>query len=319
MTDTTVNLDGFVFKDFEVPDSIGFGGEQSVVIHRYIGRSKRDFDAMGADEDPLEWDGIFRGADALDRAQLLNAKRKAGRALKLTWGRLAFTVVITGFKPDYTRFYEIPYRIRMEVISDDAAPDAATSEIGVDEMVLSDMTAAADLTQALRDPPLTTLMGRVDGAIKSVGSIAAAGRAQLTSILEPIVSVQSRVSQLIDSTTSVLSSVNAVGGIIPGLTNADMTGGLLAQVVAMGDNARLYDLQAIMGRVSVNLNAVGLSGSEFVTAGGDLFKIATQAYGDATEWATIAAANGLTDPVLEGVQTLLIPPTPRGSGGVLAP
>lgn len=319
MTDTTVVLDGFTFRDMEVPDSINFGGEQSLSIHRYIGRAKKDVDAMGADDDPLVWSGRFRGADALDRAKALDAKRKAGREIKLTWGQMAFTVIIASFKGDYERFYEVPYQIRLEVISDDTNPDAEAGDIGVDEMVLSDMLSAADLTAQLRDPPLTSLMGGVSSAIKSVGSIAEASRAQLASILEPIVSVQGRVTQLIDSTTAVLGSVNAIGGVIPGLNNVDLTAGLLGQVVAMADNARLYDLQAIMGRVSVNLNAVGLSGSEFVTAGGDLFAMATQAYGDATEWTTIAAANGLTDPIIDGVKTLLIPPTPRGSGGILAP
>ncbi|MFD2271422.1 hypothetical protein ACFS07_10480 [Undibacterium arcticum] len=51
------------------------------------------------------------------------------------------------------------------------------------------------------------------------------------------------------------------------------------------------------------------------SAGGNLFDLASKAYGDPTAWPTIARANKLTDPALAGVQTIIIPPTPDGSGG----
>jgi len=42
-------------------------------------------------------------------------------------------------------------------------------------------------------------------------------------------------------------------------------------------------------------------------AGGDLYRVALDQYGDATAWIQIAQANNLTDPVVRGVQTLEIP------------
>lgn len=51
--------------------------------------------------------------------------------------------------------------------------------------------------------------------------------------------------------------------------------------------------------------------------GGDLFHLAAQYLGDATQWLRIAQLNGLTDPQLSGVQTLLIPdPDPTAGGGI---
>lgn len=52
-------------------------------------------------------------------------------------------------------------------------------------------------------------------------------------------------------------------------------------------------------------------------AGGDLYRIALQQYGDATAWDQIARANGLTDPVVRGVQLLTIPPYAGGGPVVL--
>lgn len=51
--------------------------------------------------------------------------------------------------------------------------------------------------------------------------------------------------------------------------------------------------------------------------GGNLFQIAAQYLGDATQWNRIAEANGLTDPMIYGLTTLNIPaPNPAAGGGI---
>lgn len=53
-------------------------------------------------------------------------------------------------------------------------------------------------------------------------------------------------------------------------------------------------------------------------AGGNLFSLAAQYLGDATKWYQIAQANGLTDPMLTGIETLTIPQNSIPSnGGIL--
>jgi hypothetical protein len=57
--------------------------------------------------------------------------------------------------------------------------------------------------------------------------------------------------------------------------------------------------------------------TRITVAGGDLFHIAAQQIGDATQWIRIAQANGLTDPQISGVVTLIIPdPDPTAGGGI---
>jgi hypothetical protein len=54
--------------------------------------------------------------------------------------------------------------------------------------------------------------------------------------------------------------------------------------------------------------------------GGDLFRIALEQLGDATQWSRIAALNGLTDHRISGMMTLKIPARdPKAGGGVLGP
>ena len=58
--------------------------------------------------------------------------------------------------------------------------------------------------------------------------------------------------------------------------------------------------------------------SSIVVAGGDLFRVALQQLGDATQWNRIAAANNLTDPVLRGLVTLSLPIVDATAGGGFA-
>lgn len=53
-------------------------------------------------------------------------------------------------------------------------------------------------------------------------------------------------------------------------------------------------------------------------AGGDLFKIAAQYLGDATQWLRIARLNNISDPMISGVVTLVIPDTDQNAGGGIA-
>ncbi len=52
--------------------------------------------------------------------------------------------------------------------------------------------------------------------------------------------------------------------------------------------------------------------------GGNLFKLAALYLQDATQWIRIAQANGLTDPILNGLVELRIPPADPTAGGGIA-
>ena len=54
------------------------------------------------------------------------------------------------------------------------------------------------------------------------------------------------------------------------------------------------------------------------TTGGNLFQIAAAQLGDATQWIRIAQLNNLSDPMLSGVVTLLIPDVDPNAGGGIA-
>jgi hypothetical protein len=53
-------------------------------------------------------------------------------------------------------------------------------------------------------------------------------------------------------------------------------------------------------------------------AGDNLFRIAAVQLADATQWIRIAELNRISDPMLSGVTTLLIPQVDRSAGGGVA-
>ena len=55
-----------------------------------------------------------------------------------------------------------------------------------------------------------------------------------------------------------------------------------------------------------------------LVAGGNLFQIAAEQLGDATQWIRIAQLNRLSDPMLTGVVTLAIPDLDPNAGGGIA-
>lgn len=54
-------------------------------------------------------------------------------------------------------------------------------------------------------------------------------------------------------------------------------------------------------------------------AGDNLFHIAAVQLADATQWIRIAQLNNISDPMLNGVTTLLIPDADSNAGGGIAP
>lgn len=60
-----------------------------------------------------------------------------------------------------------------------------------------------------------------------------------------------------------------------------------------------------------------MSGTTITVIGGDLFALAAQYLGDATQWIRIAQLNNINDPFLEGQVELALPlMDPNAGGGV---
>ncbi|MDE3022879.1 MAG: hypothetical protein KGI54_13655 [Pseudomonadota bacterium] len=321
LTLTPLDINGkpltpFHFTRYEVPEKISFGGDQMLAVHQFIGGA-RVIDAMGRSDIPLAWSGLFFGSSALVRARYIDYLRTNGGACLLTWAELSYKVVIQTFKADFERFYQLPYSITCVVVADNAKQQL-TAPASIDQSIGDDINLASSLTSLIGDGPLSSAMATLSTAVKAVSSFAAATRATLNTVLAPLAIVYSQTQSLIATASNTIQSVTTLGGILPYNPIATQAQNLLGQVTAMNSLPQLFQLQSVLSRVGTNISGISTAGQTVTVGGGNLFKMAQQNYGDATNWTDIAKANALVDPQITGVQTLSIPSVPGASGGVLS-
>jgi hypothetical protein len=313
MADITLQLGEFVFSGFEMPEQIAFGGEQMLAIYRMVGGA-RIIQALGDDDAPIAWSGIFLGQTASDRVDDLLAMRYDGLPQTLTWGDRRYTVVLQTFTPVYETPYRISYSLVCVVQKDRTFND---DETDVDATIIGDCTAANSLSATVNDSKLTGLMATLSTAVKNVSSFAKAAQSTISSVLTPLNAARSQVQTLIASTENTLHNIATVGGILPNNPLAKNIASLTSQINSHVTGSALYSLDSVLGRVAVNLGQVNSSVRTVTVGGGNLFDLASKYYGDATAWTSIARANNLTDPQLTGVNTLVIPQNTSDSTGVL--
>lgn len=149
-------------------------------------------------------------------------------------------------------------------------------------------------------------------------SISTAPQSTINAIQQAVQAVQLRVATLIDQVTAELGAPAGFGGVTPGIPGSASAAALSAATTNTLQLWTLLQLQGYLGRLMANLSAINASANTVSTAGGNLYQLGQDTYGDATDWAAIAAANGLTDPFIQGIETLTMPPQPGNTGGILS-
>lgn len=320
MADTYLQLGDFIFSGLEIPESLALGGAQALVTHKFPGGA-RNVQAMGPDHDAIGWSGLFLGQTALDRAKYLDFLRVQGLQLQLTFFDSSYTVVIQRFRFFVERFYKVGYSIELEVVADNAQPVQTIAPSGFDAAIRADCDSLMGLAPSIGDSILTSAIGTLDTAIRGVSSFASAATSTIQGVLGPVAAVASRLSILTSSVQNTVGSVTTLGGVLPSNPISTSVGNMAAQLTANTQYPILINMGNITQRISKNVTNANLQSSTRTVqvAGGTLFDVAASQYGDATQWAAIARASGLTDPAVVGVQTVTIPANPASSGGVLAP
>lgn len=317
---TPVNATGlapFTFKGVEVPQSIPFGGEQHLAVHELIGGS-RVIDALGRADRPIEWSGWFIGPDATDRAQMLDAIRVSGAQQKLTWNVYAYTVIVRSFTAEYHRFYQIPYRISFEVLADLTKPILDPISVPIDQQMAADAILAAQVAAAIANQTLIAAISAIQTALGLITAFATSPKSAITALGQSVLAGQTVVGNLISNTATAIGNPTSFAGVVAGINGATAAAALTTQVGQVFQLVYLQKISGLLGRMSNNLASANSSPNTIAVAGGNLYQIAEEQYGDATAWTTIANANGLTDPFVQGVQTLVIPPQSDQSGGILS-
>jgi len=335
-TFATLTLDtpngAFVFTDAEVPEKIRFGGSQLLDVQKMVGGMRR-INAMGGDDEPLQWSGLFLYASALSRARFLDSVRREGLQCTLSWDALLYQVVIAEFHADYEYPFKIPYQIKFEVIEDQTATVDSVPAITPAQSMASDMAQLGMLSNCIGSSALNSLIGDLQSAMSAVSTAVqpiANGLMAVTSFIAGVAncaaqvvnSVESAVAAVVAPLAAVASQVQGliataentvanVAGVLPGVPAAANVFNALATMNSAVQLPELYQMRSICARMQVNLPLVAMptSAQTITVGGGDLYTIAAQQYGDAGRFTDILAANPQLggDPILTGINTLTIP------------
>lgn len=117
--DQSVVLGDFVFRDWEIPEKISWGGAQKVNVHKLVG-GDRVIDSMGPDHADLTWSAAFLSDDATERAYTIDKMRKDGQVRPFTFGGRFYNVVVSNFSAEQRMLSWIPYTITLTVQRDDS-------------------------------------------------------------------------------------------------------------------------------------------------------------------------------------------------------
>ncbi|WP_332855322.1 LysM peptidoglycan-binding domain-containing protein [Duganella sp. S19_KUP01_CR8] len=317
----TLTLGSETFQDFEIPESIPLGGSQKLVVHQLPG-GVRVVQAMGAEDDPIQWSGLFLGANALQRARAIDLMRVEGSQQQLSFFEYKYRVVVKSFKYVVEQRHRVRYTLELDVVEDSTRARPSAKAADLNAAISADAAKAGAIAAKVGDPKLTGLMKTMNDSIKSVSDFVQAGSKTINGVLEPVRGVATQVKGMIAEAGAVLQTVTTLGGILPNNPVAQQAAKLTKQLDAAVKLPDLHQLQAVVGRIEANLTRASgaVTSLQKVVVGGDsLYRLAAKVYGDATKWIAIAQANKVTDPQVTGVRTLAIPATPPDNGGVPGP
>jgi hypothetical protein len=180
-----------LFADFEVPERIGFGGRQQLVIHQLPGGG-RVIDALGRDDADISWSGFFSGEDAADRARVVDTLRAQGQPLPLIWDAFYYTVLIARFEADYNRLNWVPYKLTCTVLRDDSATLLAPLA-DLAGSLLGDLNAAAPATSVIATTAALAVSGATSRGTPAYAAATVALAANRTALTSSIASAEGTI------------------------------------------------------------------------------------------------------------------------------
>lgn len=203
MSDTTLVLGGFVFRDMEIPSELTLGGEQSIKIHKLVG-GQRIINAMGSDEGEIIWSGLMLGPDALDRALALDSMRAAGLPVIFSVFSVLYNVVVSKFVFVPERYYQVKFTINLTVVQNLTLQLNTSSLLSFTDSILADLASLNGLAGLLNIPSLTSAVGSLNSAVSAVPNFDSASINQLNSVSTQISSTQSVVTSQLGILKSTL-------------------------------------------------------------------------------------------------------------------
>ena len=238
-----VTLGNFAFFAWEVPERIRWGGEQALNVHE-LPNNGRVVDLLGNRDHPIEWDGVFLGADAKARVRTLKAMEEAGGPYDLFWNGSLLSVA--SFQLDVDEgFAQIRYRISCVVLpqpqNDGEPPLAPLDSVNADLGTVG----ALDLSAL---PAVASAVGNASAAVAGVASLVPGGAG--------VAGVSLALGQASAAAAGAVITTDAALQAASGLSDPAFAAGFLGIQAAAYQAANASLAAAYLGRMVVTAGGV---------------------------------------------------------------
>ena len=258
--------------------------------------------------------------------------------------QVPYTIVCTPVKDETKPVKKLaPYQVKGELNKQMATANALGGCLG-NGVISSALSSLSSAIGAIPDA-VSGIMGDVGaaasaltGAETCVAQISSGIQGAIADVLAPIEAAQTAVQGLLGQVNSAVGTFGTIASAVglPGAQAAASIETTLSSVAQVGPINRLASVLGVMHSNAV-MGAYGSFAASndptsplyrvplpnpysSVTVGdGSLMDLASQHYGDASQWPLIAQANGMTDPQINGVQTIAIPQQPANAAATPPP
>jgi hypothetical protein len=293
---TPLILDTFIFDEanLEVPERLtDLGGMQLISCHDYPGGiiEQKSYGYFPGEQ---KWSGKFHGADASDRMNAVKRILYTGNEVQLSFGPNAWLGRVVKFTPtarsQWLFEYELEFKPRLDISS--GAPSLPTTG-NLGTVLALHILALQSIIKYGLDP---SFVGQA--AAIAIGGVAGAVLLQVQETIAASGGFSSQTAPL-GQAAVFASTQQALVTLSPYQESANPAVSSPATDAA----ARISGIQNVYQSAAAPQTTIQ-------TINPNLYVISAQYYGDASDWRTIATANGLNDPQPIGSYTLNIPPSP---------
>jgi hypothetical protein len=240
LQNSPIQLGSFDLQDFEIPQSVRFGGRHRVAIHALAG-GRRIVERLGPDDDDVQFRGTFSGPAAETRARAFDNLRVSGEIVWLTWESFRRQVIVKRFTADYRSPWWISYQISCLVVRQNRV--ALTGGASVATIVSADLSVAMStatgtgISLASLQAALSNANSLITGTADQIQAIAA--------VDSTLLGINSQVVQQSEGLTTVLP---------PGTNPSDLGQSYLSQVNCASALAAAVSIRGYVGRIGVNIS-----------------------------------------------------------------
>lgn len=302
LTLTTANV-VFQFQDFEVPEELTLGGSQQEATHQFPGgrRSVQVFGAVPPERIPFS--GIIQGPGSFQRAKALDAIRISGQPCTLSYGLWKYVGILKKFDPKIKHEGWVPYTAEF-------LPTQDQSQAGITTAPTTPNQSLANVTSAL-----SAMVTGYQGSNILITSNAASIGLSITLVQSAINAAGGSIEDVTASALATQLVVLRASAIalaplepVPNVNaTLDVVDGMITTENAMADLVWQQETVYLLQQLILLLTFPPIQPRIIAVNNPCLIILASQFYGDAGQWATIAAANNNFPIFAKGLYSLVIP------------